>query len=244
MRLDESAGAKKDTAPTTRVFTFEHAKHEDVWKKMRTMREFSDSKNSFQVAGNVLTVRAPQKILDELEVLVRELDQPPAPPRAMRVRVIWLLAGKADDARLESLAAPPEDLKPVLEELAELGIKSPKLATQMVLYGTAGSQNLQLNGSLKEPLHSQINVSGELFDKPAETPSLRLHIGVSGGLASGSLSTQISTPPGHFVVLGATPMESLTSVFVVQVTPRETTGDEKGNSTPEAPQRTKPANRR
>lgn len=35
----------------------------------------------------------------------------------------------------------------------------------------------------------------------------------------GTLNTQITTPPGHFVVLGAMPMNALTSVFVVQVTP-------------------------
>ena len=31
------------------------------------------------------------------------------------------------------------------------------------------------------------------------------------------LSTQIVTPPGHFIVLGVTPTDATTSVFVVQL---------------------------
>ena len=37
-----------------------------------------------------------------------------------------------------------------------------------------------------------------------------------------NISTEISAPIGHFVVLGVTPTRSMTSVFVVQVLAKET----------------------
>ena len=255
LRLDESAGSiDSKGVQETRTYPFKHVKSSDLINRLKRVRS---GNISFEVADNMLTVHGSGKALEEVAAIVRELDQPPAPLRSMRVRIIWLLASQADE-RLNSLSTPPDDLKPVLEELASLGIKSPKLATQMVLYGVAGGQELALNGKLGDPLPSEINVTGQLLETASNTASLKLTIGVSTepgwGRAEGdsppannqsrtfaprspwgqrdarplgTLSTQITAPPGHFVVLGATPMESLTSVFVLQVTPADVPTGEK-----------------
>jgi hypothetical protein len=150
----------------------------------------------------------------------------------MQVRVVWLVSGlKREDA-----PGVPADLKEVSAELAKLGIDKPQLAAQ-VLVNTPLSDRFQVEGSTKLDTPCRLAVHGALTLK-RDSLGLEIEInanregeggtggvGGRGGPPRGqpicSLRTQITTMPGHAVVVGVTPTEGLTSVFVVQVLRKE-----------------------
>jgi hypothetical protein len=114
----------------------------------------------------------------------------------------------------------PEDLKEVLPGLSKLGIDKPRLAAQTLVNVTSGSR-FQTRGVAKLDSPCQFSVSGQ-FTGSNEPPKLHIDIratrpGQPGPAEICSLQTEISAPLGHLVVLGLTPTEAATSVFVVQV---------------------------
>ena len=134
------------------------------------------------------------------------------------VRVLWLVAGPSE--MTERLAAPPKDLEVVIQELAKLGIEKPRLAAQ-TLVNTSSGGKLEIDSALELEFANRLSISGKLQDLGGN-PSLQVQIGAQKDGARSStklcnLATQITTPLGHFVVLGVTPTHSLTSIFVVQV---------------------------
>lgn len=82
---------------------------------------------------------------------------------------------------------------------------------------------------------SDLRISGQ-FDKQQETPTLRIELS-AGQIEEAPLSesgprrgppssktlvdleTVIAAPLGHYVVLGVSPVEKMTSLFILQITP-------------------------
>jgi hypothetical protein len=135
---------------------------------------------------------------------------------------------------IAGLPEPPEDLADVVKELSKLGIKSVRLASQTVVNGTSGSSTsgqsqFEVTGSVTTPVAANVVVSGSVQDDAGAGLQSRLQIdvrgpassrgGAGGGRSLCNISTNIATPPNHFVVLGVTPTDWMTSIFVVQVSP-------------------------
>ncbi|HWY88638.1 MAG TPA: secretin N-terminal domain-containing protein [Gemmataceae bacterium] len=188
------------------------------------------------VSANQATTDIVETVLAKLEVLQKE-----RPAQDMQIRVVWLVnsteKADADDTPALALPAPGDDLKEVLPGLAKLGIAEPRVAAQFFI-SAKSNRAFQASGTERLYRPVDIMVSGHFGDS-REMPDMRISIEVSadsnsqgfrakkGGAASppepptkkvlSHLETNISAPPGHLVVLGVTPMNGMTSAFVVQV---------------------------
>jgi hypothetical protein len=134
----------------------------------------------------------------------------------VQVRVVWLV----NDVPHQEASKLPDDLKEVLPGLAKLGIDKPRLAAQTMVNVTSGTR-FQTRGVARLDSPCQFSVSGQ-FLGVTEPPQLHIDIRATRPRQAGadeicSLQTQISAPPGQLVVLGMTPTEAATSVFVIQV---------------------------
>jgi hypothetical protein len=199
------------------------------------------------LSADQLTIAKVEALLARLEDVQREQREPEAVPTELQVRIVWLVSGlKApEDPELKSAAAPkpPDDLKDVVAELAKLGIDKPRLAAQTVI-NTIPNTQFTTQGSAVLDTPCQVSFTGMVSGKK-EAPALQIAIqatreipqragggGFQGGGFQGgrvgmssaqicNLQTTITTPLGHAVVLGVTPTETMTSVFVVQVLRKE-----------------------
>jgi hypothetical protein len=168
------------------------------------------------VYANEATVKTAEALLMRLEQQAHVRPEP-----NVQVRVVWLVNGPAR----EDAPQPPDDLKDVLPTLAKMAIDRPRLAAQAMVNVTPNVE-FQAKGVAKLDAPCDFSVTGRLTDKQ-EMPRLQITIratrqGVGRGGTPVSvdlcnLQTEISAPPGHLVVLGMTPTDTLTSVFVVQV---------------------------
>jgi hypothetical protein len=124
---------------------------------------------------------------------------------------------------------PPPDLKEIVAELARIGVKDPHLVAQTVVNTVAGTE-FRAEGSAKLEEPCNLVISGTVSPKDSDSAILNvsiqanaLAVGRGGGPPRSNpvcrLNTQITAPFGHTVVLGLTPTETMTSVFVVQVKP-------------------------
>ena len=132
----------------------------------------------------------------------------------VQVRVVWLVQGRA-----EEFAAPPDDVKDVLPVLAKLGIEKPRLAAQTIVNVTPNSP-FSTDGTVKLNETVRFSIQGQFLEK-TEPASLHIAIHAGGQVEICKLSTDITAPMGHLVVLGVTPTKDTTSVFIVQVTRKE-----------------------
>jgi hypothetical protein len=174
----------------------------------------------------VLVVSADEVTLKTIETLLAQLkgEWGTGPGADVQVRVIWLISGPG---RPDEPAAP-DDLKEVLPALAKLGIDRPRLAAQ-TLVNVNPNANFTARGTARLETPCSFDVEGLYSDKK-DSPVLEISIVARGMQDRGpvvkqenicNLRTKISAPLGHLVVLGVTPTESTTSVFVVQVLSKE-----------------------
>ncbi len=180
---------------------------------------------------------------DAARLLIEHIDAtPPAPPRVeageMQVRVVWLVSGLEDpEGDPKRAAKTPADLGDVVAELGKLGIDKPRMAAQAIVNAQfQGTFQVEGTAELHQPC--VFSVVGMLTERKAaagleiEIKATRESVPVPGGFGGPrgkpasicNLRTQISAPLGHAVVLGVTPTEGMTSVFVVQVLQKEVKG--------------------
>jgi hypothetical protein len=182
------------------------------------MRSSANGDFALDRERKLVIVSADEDTSGAVEALLERLDRQAAEPTGqdVQVRVVWLVKGLGrDDA-----APAPDDLKDVLPSLAKLGIDQPRLAAQTLINVTPNAQ-FQAKGVAKLDSPCQFSVTGRFSDK-RDAPSLEISLRAERAREHGSeevcnLQTEISAPPGHLVLLGVTPTESATSVFVVQV---------------------------
>ncbi len=168
----------------------------------------------------LVIVSADQPTTDAVGALLTRLentaDAGARPGQDVQVRVVWLVNSQVrDDA-----PALSDDLNEVLPTLAKLGIARPRVAAQALINVTPNAQ-FQTRGVATLDGPCQFTVTGRYSDK-REPAGLEITIGAMRPRGQGpqdlcNIQTEISAPPGHLVVLGATPTEALTSAFVVQV---------------------------
>ncbi len=185
------------------------------------------------LSGDQQTIETAKRVLDRLDAAALQdaqldlgvLDQ-------AQVRIVWLVSGR-EKAEGEKPAKPPADLAEVVAELGKLGIDKPELVAQGIVNASLNA-SFRLEGSANLHTPCKLSISGMLMAKK-QHPSLEIEIKAAAdalpqpagrGFAPGvnqicNLKTHITTPLGHPVVLGVTPTEGMTSVFVVQVLRKE-----------------------
>jgi hypothetical protein len=175
----------------------------------------------------MVIVYADDPTLKTVEELVRRMEERrvPRPEQDLQLRVVWLVSGMpVANFNDTPLPPPPDDIKEILPGLAKLGVVKPWLNAQM-LVNVQPNVEFHVKG-VPSLIGSQFSVSGKL-NVEKQTPSLDITLRATRGQVDGThpdianLQTEISAPVGHMVVLGVTPTDAATSVFVVQVLPRE-----------------------
>ncbi len=215
-------GAGRDTGKQElKVFSLKHAVTGELAEPLQLVYGVRGLVASFALdrARNLVIATGDRATLDAVEAMLKRLDEPrPERPAAeMQVRVVWLVSGLAR----EDAAKPPDDLKEVVTELAKLGIDKPKLVAQ-ALVNASRDGAFQLEGQAKLEAACQLTITGQVQDK-TDKAGLEISINAFQGGGRGApermcgLRTQITAPFGHAVVLGVTPTDAMTSVFVVQV---------------------------
>lgn len=155
------------------------------------------------------------------EVLARLEAEVARPAQDVQVRIVCLVQG---DPR-EEAPAPPSDLKEVMPVLAKLGMDRPRLAAQTLVHASANHPFVTQGVSKLTANPSQFDVSGRYLVQ-GDSASLFVKVSIWRApnnvlVQQNSIETTITAPPGHFVVLGVTPLENLMAAYVVQVLPRE-----------------------
>ena len=193
------------------------------------------AKFAFDARTNSLIVQATEDKLPSIENYLKEVDRPQAPKETKQIRLVWLVGGLP-----EARKPPPEDLEKVIGELGKLGFDDLQLVAQTIIQTTPDGTfkvssnptlgkstpcDLSLSGTLRvsDPRTNQLNVSVEVSSQgrqpirggmpgmppqPLEPPQIQVQT---------AISTSITAPPGHPVVLCASPVEKATSVFIIQV---------------------------
>lgn len=190
-------------------------------------------------ARNAIIATGDARTLLEVEAVLVRLDEPPPKPRLQtsQIRVVWLAAGPSqrvppppDGVPQVAPPRPPADLKPVVDELTKIGVRELQLVSQSVINVTAGQQfdalgiavlsvagidmpvSLQITGVLSSEAN-ELRMTITAVEAPPRTSALAK----APPRQLCQLQTTINAPPGHMVVLGITPTETMSSVFVVQV---------------------------
>jgi hypothetical protein len=161
--------------------------------------------------GDENTHKSLSELLQRLEVQGQDQQKTSQPQADVQVRLAWLVNGPSSK---EAQPVPP-DLKEVLPGLSKLGIDRPHLAAQ-TLINVRPNTRFQAKGMVTE-YNCEFSVTGTFRDQK-EKPELQ--IGIRAMRVKEEicrLETEISAPLGHLVVLGMTPVEGATSVFVIQV---------------------------
>jgi hypothetical protein len=191
---------------------------QDAVKLVLASHGLNNTNVAIDPTRNQVIVSADKPTLDAVQAILARLDTP-LPRRAsadMQLRVVWLVKGSNPD----EFGPPPDDLKEVLPALAKIGIDKPRLAAQTLVNMTPNSE-FRASGTLQLGNPCQFSVSGHFSDR-SDPAGLNISLNAKDTAEICNISTEISAPIGHFVVLGVTPTRSMTSVFVVQVLAKET----------------------
>jgi hypothetical protein len=182
------------------------------------------SKYTLDPRRNTLLLYADEKAQAEVSELIRALSAiaeapkkaPPSPAPAMQIRVLWLV----DDPSAAELTGDATKLVPVL---TKLGIKNPRLASNLLVNVKSGS--FQISGKSAYGNGAVVRITG-ICRFENDRPGAKIDIRVDSEPKTGantkasllsSIETEIQAPFGHFVVLGMTPTQDVTSVFAVQI---------------------------
>ncbi len=215
-------------ADEVRVFSLQNADPKDVATVISAVLGSASVRTAADPGRRSLVVAGPPEALNQVEALVKVLDvavssgtSKAQTPTGYRVRVVWLVAGVAGS---DETSKPADDLKTVVDELAKVGVKDLVQLGQTIVFTAVprGRFQIQCPATL-EPGLADLRIHGTL-DVAEKTPQLDIQVsadlvpGESDHVLSVELQTTIVAPEGHYVVLGATPMGRMSSVFVVQVT--------------------------
>ncbi|OHB73172.1 MAG: hypothetical protein A2V70_09115 [Planctomycetes bacterium RBG_13_63_9] len=188
-----------------------------------------EARIAVEARSKSLIVSGPQETLKIVEALLLRLDETadkvpeqPAPSTTFRVRVVWLASGVSP----EDAPEPSEDLEKVVAELSKVGIEDVRQIGQ-IMVNIAAVGSFQASGSpMLGKNATDWRVSGELSNSQGRA-LLEIELTAIGLVADGKsktkaeLQTTVCAPYGHYVVLGVTPVQSMSSVFVVQIVPNE-----------------------
>lgn len=257
--IEKLSAAARGRPATTRVFPLQHTRVDGTLRDSLMMALPKEAQLNVDAERNMVVVYGDESAHEQVGQLLAALDRPTANGNdaaaanrapAYRVRITWLidigpLADKVDPAARRPL---PDELKPVADELAKLGVKNLYVAARTMVRCTGGEEFAMLSrAKLIEP--ADLAIEGQFIPAPGipgsapGTPGVdparpRLRIRLSGqqvklvGTHSTrdgpkqatygpqeivNIQTTLTTPLDKPIVLGVSPMEDVTSAFVVTV---------------------------
>jgi Bacterial type II/III secretion system short domain len=167
---------------------------------------------------HAVVVQGDEQAIKAARELIARLDQPQEKPRSqeMQIRVVWLASG----LERKDMQPPPRDLQEVVAELAKIGVDDLRLVSQSLVNATEGN-GFTMNGLAMLDKPCSLSINGSVLSRASEAPVTDITIIArqqdSAKTVLCQLDTRIAAPLGHSVVLGVTPTEKSTSVFIVQL---------------------------
>jgi hypothetical protein len=225
--LAEGLKSKHDPNKQTRFIVLKHIEvNPQLADAIKLVFEGGDKGNfSFNPQRKQVILFCDELTYRAVLEMVQNLDQPlpiRSPQRDVQVRVVWLASGLPPESKTPP---PPDDLKETLPGLAKLGIDQPRLVAQSVV--TAGANSIfQTRGVAILGRMYPFSVTGQFLDEDMRKLSITIVATASPSVkatqAKGPeeicrVQTEITAPPGHILILGVTPTETGTSVFIIQV---------------------------
>jgi hypothetical protein len=240
IKVDERPRPDSEAVQHLKIYPLKYAETDRFLEEsLRMLFTNRPGKFTLDRARNQVVLFTDEYTQKLVETLLQRLDQPldrgpekPRPPAEMQVRIVWLASGLAR----KDAPNPPPDLHAVITELAKVGVEEPRLVSQSIINANTGSE-FTTQGLAKLDTSCTLAINGMVLDKPGRNMELRISIKATpvvttqgsgpfagrGGPAAQicRLETTITAPLGHSVVLGVTPTETITSVFVVQMLPKK-----------------------
>lgn len=181
--------------------------------------------NTLILQGDSGALRIAEDLVEHIRGLDKSTGQFSPEPTELQVRLVWLVGGLDRD----SAPDPPADLNSAVEQLRKLGVTNLKLAAQAIVRAsTNGEFEMECVAQLDN--RCELEFAGNIGQFIDDEVPMYVQIGATQSVVQNapgarramaeqlaSLRTQITTSPGHTVVLGATPMGEMTSVFILQV---------------------------
>ena len=231
---------------TVQIFKLKYARPDPSMQKALEILA-GGGKIAFDGRTNSLIVQMAADKVPQIKEYIAELDQPEPVRETMQVRLVWLVAGLPDAGK----APPRDLDKVIAElakfEFGELQMVAQSIIhatpdgtfklTSNPMLGSGIPCSLQFEGTLQtpQPQVNQVQVSLSVASLNRGMPPRPLGIPGGPGIPGAQpapqgppepqiqtqITTSISAPSGHPVVLCASPAEKAMSVFIVQVIPAE-----------------------
>ncbi|HUG89507.1 MAG TPA: secretin N-terminal domain-containing protein [Planctomycetaceae bacterium] len=224
LRLDQPR--PREEAPQTEVIGLQSVPADDVAETLLRLGVSRVEVVADKIT-NTIILRGDRKSVEQATDLLSKLYERRRPQADdVRLRVIWLVSpGLAG----EDAADPPQNLDKVLDALkSKAGVGDLKMAAQFLL-NASGVGGRQLSATGTTTLRSgrgraDISLDAAIDASSDGSPRLEIAIDVKRAEEAGSpticrLNTVLSAPAGHPVVLGMTPIDSMASVFVIEILP-------------------------
>ncbi|MHC4447725.1 MAG: secretin N-terminal domain-containing protein [Planctomycetota bacterium] len=230
--IEEPKGSDEELV---RVYPLVHAVADP--QLAATLDSLFDSTRSVRRSGRILSVKPVRIAYDahtnqiiargttlaiaSLNELIEAIDRAPTEargPAELRVRLVWLVGGLGGQ---HGTKVPP-DMGQVLNELGKIGISDLRLAAQTIVRVT-GNDVFKTQFVARLDQLWRMSFSGRAISGPEGARTIEVDIRGQDDADIGDirLETTITTVSDHFVVLGATPIQDLQSVFVIQLTDLE-----------------------
>jgi hypothetical protein len=225
--------APQEQAPLIKIFNLQFARASELSAVIKAVTEAHDVRLAIDQRTNAVIAVGRTEGMTILSAVLERLDEPlPDAKRSLqplRVRIFWLVEGSEQ----EKLAAPPAELRGVVDELTRLGFQDLRRVSQILVHIDAKNSQFQAAGNADlGGKVLRLSAEGAAADGPNSGQMeladgqvrLNLSITVADHVSDErlcSLSAELTTSLGHSTVLGTTPLGQKSAVFVVQVLPSE-----------------------
>jgi hypothetical protein len=228
-KLDVDSPRRNPDARELRIFALKNLQPDQKLNEVLKMVFSGEGRYALDPQRKHVIAYADRTTLDTADAVLMRLDEmvvKPRLPAEMQIRIVWLASGLSP----KDAPKPPEDLADVVAELAKIGLNDPRLVSQTMV-NAVSEREFNVQGSAKLDAPCQLVINGTITNAaPGDPAGLQISIIATQLNPKGDgtraqvckLETSIYAPPRHAVVLGLTPTETVTSVFVVQLLPKKT----------------------
>lgn len=212
------------------VFQLAHVKAEQARDDIMRLN-LPDVRFATDPKQNRLLAQGSEEALNQVRTVLEILDVPARATDAtenLQVRFVWLVSKELAG---EGGRAPSEDLAEVLTALKKAGVGELAMAAQAIVNVRAAGTGFDANGTAELQLgRTLFRAEGHLMDRTEE--AARVEVSLTAERESSdpeqprlrgqvrpltSLRTAITARPGQAIVLGMTPIDSMDSIFVIQL---------------------------
>ena len=227
-----------------KIFKLKYASPEVIGASIDSIDRGESTRLGVDKRSNSLIAQGRPQDLQIVAAVISDLDQPAMmnddsiradvqnrskASESMSVLITWLIG---DSTAPDSAEPRPDDLKQIESELIKLGVSAPRLAARMFVraqpngyFDMRSKPNIGTSPEVDYLVNMNVTGSIQPTDDSA-APTVELNIHAKSGTTNAqlaSLETRISAPYRHPVVLAVSPIDKMTSVFVIQINEEEKT---------------------